>query len=67
MKIFCVHDSVIAVCPGKVIQGGEDSLIELEAPMTESFAYMEYSDDCNRILCAFGAQLLWLLVRAKGL
>lgn len=66
-SIISVHNSVIGFSRSRIVQFSilKEKMLEIEAePVT---AVMEFSDKCNRILCASGNKLIWLHVSPFGI
>ena len=62
LHILSVHNTVIGFCRTKIFQFQIPSQKLTEVQADQVTAVMEYSDKCNRILCAASNKLIWLHV-----
>ena len=62
LNVISVHNTVIGFCSTKIFQFQIPSQKITEIPAEQVTALMEYSDKCNRILCAANNKLIWLHV-----
>lgn len=60
--MLSVHNTIIAFSATKIVQFQISSNKLIEIPSEQITAVMEYSDKCNRILCAAHNKLIWLHV-----